>query len=487
MTDLTTYNVNPLTWIPGVHWHNHRKPHVHDKLFLGAPVNRLHPFQFSIADTEGGIVNWTLYKLDGSQYWDIKTMMQATGLSSIVQDGREIVIYPGSVDLPGFSGEEGQYYLRAETGNGDFLYTELFSWAKNIHVNRNFIKVEWWHNEDFIYPGGLIRYEKPFKMWVYFRADIGKPARMTEEHVEKRDGREFPLKQISWKVFKFAVTLYETVIDALALVWQHDNVRVYHMDRVYDVEKFTTEEKWNEEGDFATLSVEFRTDTVTVVSGRTIETTEQEGACLVPDFQPIAWIKEGTPEHSGRYWTDEFGANHSFDNGQMLIIQTGGFNNFLRIYNGLSGNYDPVTTTVGETVYTVHDSRNPFLRKDNYFFASSIGLKQRPVILTTSNLNSVFTVTGETYNDSLIEVWLRYDYGDVLLATFTSADFMGAGITFDVNGANAFFLRARTYICEEMGDSDAEALEGIDYDVMEDTHIVYPDLTPESQNDGFTG
>lgn len=470
MTTLTTLNVSPLAFLPASQWYNHRRAYVYGTIMpLVVPLGRIAPFQISIDDGDIGGVNWTLINYNTGVETSINSELLSTGYEEITDDERIIIIYPGSVNLPGINLTEDLYYLRFEDYNGNFIFSEIFAWQENLDNNRKYVKVEWWHGEDFDYPGGTIRYNFPFKMWAYLYTDIGKPERMKKEEVEERDGRKLPLKQISWKVFKFEFRAPEYLIDAMDLIWQHDACTVTHMGRVYEVEEFVMETEWLEYGDFAKVSVEFRTDTVVVVNGRSLtdfDYTEEEGACIVEDYDTIAWITESSAEYSGKYWTDEFGANHSFTNGQNVMIAelTGG--NVLLKFQASTGNYISFPSISNATAHTVHDSRNPFVRGSEYFYLSSIDGKwvQVPIVTSESNVDTIFTISGQTFRNTIIEVWLRTDDGDVIAGTYLSDDFINDSISFDAAGANAYWVRARTHICSNIGDGDVTALSGIGFD-----------------------
>lgn len=483
-TTLTTLNVSPLAFLPAVKWYNHRRQYVYGNILpLVAPLNRIPPFQISRESTDTGAHNWTLVNYSTGVETNIVTEMLATGLDSYTDGTQTILRYPGSVNLPGIDLTEDYYYLRFEDDMGNYIFSEIFAWQDNLDNNLKYVKVEWWHGEDFDYPGGTIRYDFPFKMWAYLYTDIGKPERMKKEEVEERDGRKLPLRQISWKVFKFEFRAPEYLVDAMDLIWQHDACTVTHMGRVYEVEEFLMTTEWLEYGDFARVSVEFRTDTVIVVNGRSLEDFDYEageGACMEETYDAIAWIVSGSAEHTGKYWTDEFGVNHSFTNGQYVVVVTSGFN-LLKQFQFSTGTYISVPISTNETVHVLYDDRvvgSP-LRESNYLFKSSGSfLVQNPVVTSESNIGSIYTISGQTYGGQLVEVWLRTDDGDVLAGTFFADDFTGASISFDATGANAYFVRARTYVCVNLGESEVTELEGIDFDEIGDTLVVYPDAGP---------
>lgn len=491
-TTLVTFNVSPLAFLPKVRWYNHRRRYVYGQVWpLVVPLGRIPPFVIARDETDTGSHNFTLVNYNTGAETSIASEMLATGLTSYTVDGKTMLAYAGSVNLPGIDLNEDLYYIRFEDDAANYIFSEIFAWQDNLENRQDYVKIEWWHGEDFTYPGGTIQYDFPFKMWCYLYTDIGKPERMKEEVVEKRDGRNLPLKQISWKLFKFEFKAPEYLIDALDLIWQHDVCEITHMGRVYEVEEFLMTTEWLDVGDFARVNVEFRTDTVVVVNGRSYDefTYEvEEGGCFTENYDAIAWIDNSSAEYAGRYWTDEFGANHSFANGEYVIIQVGALN-ILKQYNQTTNNYDTVSMSTNDTVHTVHDSRNPYVRGSEYFFKSSGShLQQDPIVTSETILGDFITIIGETYDNQLIEVWLQTDDGDVLQGTYFESEFTGSGITFDMESANAYFVRARTYVCPNLGETEAVDLEGIGSDEIEDTLIVYPDPgppTPDTPDEDF--
>lgn len=454
---------------------------------LVAPLGRIPPFQFAKDLTDSGAYNWTLINYNTGTETSVNSELQLAGLDVFVKNSKSIYRFPGSVNLPGINLTEDLYYLRFEDSHGNFIFSEIFAWQDNLDNNRKYVKVEWWHGEDFDYPGGTIRYDFPFKMWAYLYTDIGKPDRLQKEEVEERDGRKLYLKQISWKVFKFEFRAPEYLIDAMDLIWQHDACQVTHMGRVYEVEEFVMETEWLEYGDFGRVTVEFRTDTVVVVNGRSLEDFDYEpgpGECFTPNYDAVAWITWNGDNYNNFTWVNEFGgADNAINPGDYAVVANFNGTGFDVLRQRVGGTWSAVTMNVGDTVHTLHDSRDeyptPGTLGDFYFFkSSSAALFQSPVVSNESNVGEIFTIDGATFGNTLIEVWLRTDDGDILAGTFFEDDFTGAGISFDATGANAYFVRARTYVCSNLGESEPALLEGIGHDEIGDTHIVYPDDLP---------
>lgn len=501
-TTLTTLNVSPLAFLPANQWYNHRRAYVYGNIMpLVVPLNRIPPFAISFedhADIAGrpdlAGVNWTLINYNTGVETNIGVEINATGYGGFVnENGRVVLQYPGNVNLPGIDSVEDLYYIRFEDIYGNFIRSEIFAWQDNLENSRKYVKVEWWHGEDFVYPGGTIRYDFPFKMWCYLYTDIGKPERLQKEEVEERDGRKLYLKQISWKVFKFEFRAPEYLVDAMDLIWQHDACQVTHMGRIYEVEEFVMNTEWLEYGDFARVTVEFRSDTVVVVNGRSLEDFDYEpglGECLTPDFVAIAWIVWGSDEWDNFTYRSSLGGTIDFNDGEYAVVENFNGTGFDVLRQHLSSSWISVTMNDGETVHVIVDNRvTPAVILDDYLYRSSgAPLYQVPVVSNESNVSEIYTIDGLTFNNSLIEVWLMTDDGDVLAGTFFSEDFTGDGISFDSTGANAYFVRARTYVCSNLGESEATLLEGIGFDEIGDTHIVYPDPgAPTPDEDDLDG
>lgn len=467
---INTMNVAPLAFFTAEKWQNHRRAFVYGNILpLVAPLGVVPVFVLARDLSDNDSFGYTLVNFNTQEETVISSKLIDTGLTGFTTATKNVTQYPGTVALPSLTFEENYYYIRAEDGNGNIIYSEIFAWQEDLDNNSKYIRVEWWHGEDFEFPQGTIRYDFPFKMWCYLYTDIGKPERQKKEEVEERDGRKLPLKQISWKVFKFEFRAPEYFLDALDLIWQHDACEITHMGRVYEVEEFVMNTEWLEYGDFARVTVEFRTDTVVVINGRALTDFDYEVdacGCFTANYDAVAWIEEGTIQYTGFYWTDEFGQDHSFASGDYIVVQSSIGINTLMQFNGAIYISTPIAAR--ETVCTEYDSRaTPYERDSFYFFrdTATSSMHQAPIINSESNVGDVYTISGDTFENTIIEVWGRDDDGDHLIGTYTDDDFF-SGIEFDASGYNAYWVRARTYVCDNLGESEYTALEGIGFDVI---------------------
>lgn len=444
----------------------------------------LPPFQFSTALDEIGFVNPTLIRLSDGMEFNIQVPLLLTGLTgeTVATSGDEIgynlTIYPGSAALPVSGLTEGVYNIRFEDNMGHLFYSEYFSWIQGLQYRNDYIKIEWWHNEDMVFSGGKIQYVFPYKQRIWVQSDIGKPDYLVEEKVVNRDGVDFATQTISYKRRKFQFLATEAMLDSMYLIRAHDSKVVTHMQKVIgegDFDKiysFLLTPEWLEQGDIATVDVEFRYDKVVVTNGRDYEDLAyevDECGCFSTNYLAEAWISNPSAEYSGGYWTDEFFANHSFASGDYVVIEDGSGSSSLKQWNGSSFISVPIAAL--ETVCLVHDSRTGLnARESNYFYRSTFlgNLLQDPFVTSETSVDTVYTVSGDTYENTLIEIWLLTDDGDILQGTYTENDF-SAGIEFDASGSNGYYVRARTAACPNLGQSETVGFEGIGWWEIENT------------------
>ena len=91
---------------------------------------------------------------------------------------------------------------------------------------------------------------------------------MTEDG-EERDGRFFPIKQISEKKYHFKCILPEYACDCIRLAGLSDVVKITDQyGREYDVEHIEFDVSWLDGGALAEVDVTFETDTVVKKIGK---------------------------------------------------------------------------------------------------------------------------------------------------------------------------------------------------------------------------
>lgn len=162
----------------------------------------------------------------------------------------------------------GQYYIKASDG-ASVWYSEVFTVVPDDLLH-TFVMVEWWNNAELQMDNGSILPgfdTMAFKNRLYLKAEIAKPEYTYDEEGETRDGHFFPSKQISQKVYRFAMLAPEYLLDAMRLLPLADHIQITAepgSDRevVYLPEQILLTPSWESEGDVASVAVEFRTDTV---------------------------------------------------------------------------------------------------------------------------------------------------------------------------------------------------------------------------------
>ena len=112
---------------------------------------------------------------------------------------------------------------------------------------------------------GTIIYELDnaiFHNIVYLASEIAKPEYTFEEEVERRDGYDFPTKQISSKTYRFSFFATEYMLDVLRLVRMADRIVISNAGRDYLASAFLITPEWEKEGDVAGVAAQFQTDMV---------------------------------------------------------------------------------------------------------------------------------------------------------------------------------------------------------------------------------
>ena len=214
----------------------------------------------SAADTHKNVINKVvLHSLDGKVNTNITNKMADSGLMVLSGTSTEYdtVIFMANGNSP-INAKEGQYYLSITAGDNYTWYSEVITLVNNID---NYLKVEWWDEENLVFDSGSIIYNG-FKNTLYIDTNIGKPEYKFEEEGKERDGYFFAEKQLSEKVYKFIFLAPEFICDAFRFVRLSDNINIYKNGVHYTVDSLLAEVNWQDQGDLADVSVEFRTGTV---------------------------------------------------------------------------------------------------------------------------------------------------------------------------------------------------------------------------------
>jgi hypothetical protein len=462
--------INILPWYESLQLQHHNKRYAYGQYYcMPTPAGFLLPFQMRRPASGAAVSALQVISVATGASTDILALATAGGLevAQYTSDGYDLIIYPATLAVGSFP--VGRHYLRMVEG-GNTWYSEVFNF---VDTTAGLVKVEWWHNGDFCYPAGRVRYQFPYKGRAYFKTDIGKPEYTFEQVVSERNGKNFKLKQISAKQYKFVFLAPEYIADAFRQVPLHDFVQITnHNDgRVYDVDEINMgSPDWQDRGDLAAITVDFQTDTVIVKSGSgvtTLDYTPQPGQCLPVDYEVTAEILDGSAAYNGGYYISEFNGNQiPFEAGDYVIVTEDAppYRRLLFEYDG-SG-YTPVSPAEDEIAYDANSGVYFFYRSDQFVL---------PEIISYTN----GILLGDTYPNTLINI---YTYDPIaltseLVETITSDQLIaGYPITFPP-GTLWIYFEVATAACPALHKSDflqvGDGLFGVDYDTIGAGLIVY--------------
>jgi len=405
-----------------------------------ASEKQLPPFQI-VRPTlmSAPITSFKVIRVPSNDIVDISLNILAAGLTIKVESGFDVVYYPASVQIDNDDLTPGYYYAVMSDGTNTW-YSEVFCIVADLS---EYVKVEYWHGENFTTGDGFIKYLFPFKNRLFFRTDIGKPSYQYQEEVSERNGRKFMLKQTSWKQYGFDVLIPEVVVDVLRLIPLHDFVEVTYAGITYSVDEFfPPDPQWQEQGHIAAVTLEFTTGTVNVVNGRGLTSTEYTatpGTCLTIDYTAVALIEENGAEFNGEYYEPAAGgANVPFQVNDYVLINTAS-GILLYQYDGTTP-YVLVAAVENDTVYEVNG--------ETYYEKVTAG---GPFVTTQitgfSNATDPWSFFGNSFTGAgiMVEIWGRDANGlEFQVGVIQSNDINLTGFTVDVEGANLIAVQLRT-------------------------------------------
>lgn len=172
---------------------------------------------------------------------------------------------------------KGAYFMQFDLsidGGPMTVYSDVFFVEPSADLNKFFVGIKWYDAEDLeLSDGGIIPYShaigKAYGNQIYLDTTIGMPEYSFTEDGEERDGRFFPIKQISEKVYKFKAVVPEYLCDCMRLIRLSDVVTITdQLGRTYNVEHFEMEVEWLDGGHLAEIDCSFETDTVVKKIGK---------------------------------------------------------------------------------------------------------------------------------------------------------------------------------------------------------------------------
>ena len=164
----------------------------------------------------------------------------------------------------------GYYYIQIHFSDNTNRYSDIFYVEPSS--NRG-ILMKWYDGSDLEYADGVVPYAHGIGGYygnqIYLDTEIGMPEYAMTEDGEERDGRFFPIKQISEKKYHFKCILPEYACDCIRLAGLSDVVKITDQyGREYDVEHIEFDVSWLDGGALAEVDVTFETDTVVKKIGK---------------------------------------------------------------------------------------------------------------------------------------------------------------------------------------------------------------------------
>ena len=262
-------NISVLPFYTNIDEQNHRKSYAYGEIYpLFSQAGMLLPFQIQRTHRNNAIRQVRLYRKDGTLVDTLTQAMTEAGLQIVPFSayGYDIILFPAVFPISQVNWMDGQYYLTVRDGVQTW-YSEIFTVVQNIS---SYLKIEWYNDDDLVFDGGRFVFNNPqFHNFLYFATEVGKPEYTFEEEGESRDGFFFPEKQLSEKRYKCTILAPEYLCDVMRLIRMCDHVRVTDKyGRIYDCDQFLITPEWQEQGDLASVEIEFETDTVVKKIGR---------------------------------------------------------------------------------------------------------------------------------------------------------------------------------------------------------------------------
>lgn len=190
----------------------------------------------------------------------------AGGIKVVNVGDNDVIFYDGTATpLDGIAA--GTYWLQLTSG--DDWYSEMFTYGAVPAV-----RLEWNDISDLSLPDGKIPYSEGYVNRVWLNTSVGRPEYEIEKEGDERDGYFFMEKGISRKSYRITFFAPEYLCDALRLVPVSDVVKIWDTSRgaliAYDVDDVDMEVEWLEQGNYASVTITFHTDTVVKNLGKII-------------------------------------------------------------------------------------------------------------------------------------------------------------------------------------------------------------------------
>lgn len=422
-------NSGTLVWYDNLGEQHKYKPYVNgSKDFpVVSEINQIPPFQLVKDVAPGAVTSFLIVRDSTGVQTDVTAAIITAGLEviSFAADGYYVISYPANSVISGPVLEQGLYYCIMVQG-GDTHYSERFYMCSDVS---ELLKIEYCHENDIIFPGnnGRLVYSNGYKNFLYVNTNIGKPTYEYENTVTRREGRDLPLNQISWKQSTFVLLAIEEVIDFLRLIPLHDSVKLITQYKTHTVDEILLNEPiWEDEGDVAELVFEFKEDTVMVVPGRGLTELDCDvntASCFTANYIAKAEIDNPSDDFTnGTYTSTSSGLTLNFLTNDYALVRSTASNE-IQLYQWNGASFDIVVTSGGTKIFY-----NTNEQKWYYGESGGIGdiIWENAITSVSGGVAIGTVVPGSTvaiYSVSPLDVL-------TLIATGTDTEFAGAGIAY---------------------------------------------------------
>ena len=263
-------NLSPLPFYRDINEQNHRKSYAYGAVYpLYCPLGSMPPFQVIIPHGSVTVSQVMLIDYGTGNGVDITSAITDSGLQIVrfAAFGYDVIVYPAIAPM-NISNKEGRYYLVMTLSNNTYLYSDVFTL---IGDTSGYLMIQWWDNSDLVMDGCRIVYSTGYRNTLWIQSQLGKPDYEFEEEGETRDGYFFPEKMISQKRYKCHMMASEYLCDVMRFIRLSDFVTILDQNSVmYRTDTFLFTPEWQEQGDIASVEIEFTCNTVAKKIGRYI-------------------------------------------------------------------------------------------------------------------------------------------------------------------------------------------------------------------------
>lgn len=252
-------NTSVLPFYKDKRYQLHRQSYANgDTYKLVAPLGFLPSFQIH---TSSDIVeDVRVMNIDDELVHIFSHEIQEIGIDVVQMNGFKKVIYrpimPYSTNLL-----PGGYYLILSTRDETFV-SEVFYLVNDVSC---YTKIDFSCESDIYFGKNNDRgvyFQEGFKHTLYLDTQVGKPAYSYAIEREDRLGYPFTESIIAEKVNRFSAIVPEYVLDVMRVIVLCDSVTIYSDGRVYKADSFLPTERWLDNGNLASVDVEFKCDTI---------------------------------------------------------------------------------------------------------------------------------------------------------------------------------------------------------------------------------